>query len=44
VGDILAAAGIVFFIAISIPMGYLIGFSNNVLNVHSSRSIPEVPG
>jgi len=25
-------------------MGYLIGFSNNILNVHSSRSIPGVPG
>jgi hypothetical protein len=43
VGDILAAAGIVFFIAISIPMGYLIGFSNRILNVHSSKSIPSVP-
>lgn len=44
VGDILAAAGIIFFLAISVPMGYLIGFSNNILNVHSSRSIPGVPG
>jgi len=43
VGDILAAAGIIFFLAISIPMGYLIGFSNNILNVHSSKSIPSVP-
>ena len=43
VGDILAAAGIVFFLAISVPMGYLIGFSNNILNVHASRSIPDVP-
>ena len=44
VGDILAAAGIVFFLAISIPMGYLIGFSNNILNVHASRGVPGVPG
>lgn len=44
VGDILAAAGIIFFLAVSIPMGYLIGFSNNILNVHSSRGIPGVPG
>jgi hypothetical protein len=44
VGDILAAAGIVFFLAISVPMGYLIGFSNNILNVHASRGIPGVPG
>ena len=44
VGDILAAAGIIFFLAVSIPMGYLIGFSNNILNVHSSRGIPDVPG
>jgi len=43
VGDILAAAGIIFFIAISIPMGYLIGFSNSVLNVHASRGVPGVP-
>jgi len=43
VGDILAVAGIVFFVAIAVPMGYLIGFSNNILNVHSSRSIPSVP-
>lgn len=43
VGDILAAVGIVFFIAISIPMGYLIGFSNNILNVHASREVPGVP-
>lgn len=43
VGDILAAAGIVFFLAISVPMGYLIGFSNNILNVHASRGIPGVP-
>jgi hypothetical protein len=44
VGNILAVVGIIFFIAISIPMGYLIGFSNNVLNVHSSKGIPSVPG
>ena len=44
VGDILAAAGIVFFLAISVPMGYLIGFSNNILNVHASRGVPGVPG
>lgn len=44
VGDILAVAGIVFFVAIAIPMGYLIGFSNQILNVHSSKSIPSVPG
>ena len=44
VGNILAVVGIIFFIAISIPMGYLIGFSNNVLNVHSSQGIPSVPG
>ena len=44
VGDILAAAGIIFFLAISIPMGYLIGFSNNILNVHASRGVPGVPG
>jgi hypothetical protein len=44
VGDILAAAGIIFFLAISVPMGYLIGFSNNILNVHSSQGIPGVPG
>lgn len=43
VGDILAAAGIVFFLALSVPMGYLIGFSNNILNVHASRGIPGVP-
>ena len=43
VGDILAAAGIIFFLAISVPMGYLIGFSNNILNVHSSQGIPSVP-
>ena len=43
VGDILAVAGIVFFIAISIPMGFLVGFSNRILNVHSSKSIPSVP-
>jgi len=43
VGDILAVAGIVFFIAIAIPMGYLIGFSNQILSVHSSNSIPSVP-
>ena len=44
VGDILAAAGIIFFLAISIPMGYLIGFSNKVINVHASRGVPGVPG
>jgi hypothetical protein len=44
VGNILAVVGIIFFVAISIPMGYLIGFSNNVLNVHSSQGIPSVPG
>ena len=44
IGDILAVAGIVFFLAISIPMGYLIGFSNNILNVHASRGMPGVPG
>jgi hypothetical protein len=44
VGDILAATGIVFFLAISVPMGYLIGFSNNILNVHASRGVPGVPG
>lgn len=44
IGDILAAAGIIFFLAISIPMGYLIGFSNNILNVHASRGVPGVPG
>lgn len=44
VGDILAAAGIIFFLAISVPMGYLIGFSNNILNVHASRGVPSVPG
>jgi hypothetical protein len=43
VGDILAAVGIVFFLAVSIPMGYLIGFSNNILNVHASRGVPGVP-
>jgi hypothetical protein len=43
VGDILAVAGIIFFIAISIPMGFLVGFSNRILNVHSSKSIPSVP-
>lgn len=42
-GDILAAAGIIFFLIMSVPMGYLIGFSNQVLNVHSSKSIPSVP-
>jgi len=44
VGDILAVAGIVFFLAISIPMGYLIGFSNNILKVHASQGMPGVPG
>jgi hypothetical protein len=43
VGDILAAAGIIFFIAIAIPMGHLIGVSNNILNVHASRGVPSVP-
>ena len=43
VGDILAAAGIIFFIAVAIPMGHLIGFSNNILNVHASRGVPSVP-
>lgn len=43
VGDILAVAGIIFFVAIAIPMGYLIGFSNQILSVHSSKSIPSVP-
>ena len=43
VGDILAVAGIIFFVAIAIPMGHLIGFSNQILNVHSSNSIPSVP-
>ena len=43
VGDILAVAGIIFFVAIAIPMGYLIGFSNQILSVHSSNSIPSVP-
>ena len=43
IGDILAAAGIIFFLAISIPMGYLIGFSNNILNVHASKGLPNVP-
>lgn len=32
-----------FFLIMSVPMGYLIGFSNQVLNVHSSKSIPSVP-
>jgi len=43
VGDILAVAAIVFFLAISVPMGHLIGFSNQILNVHSSKGIPSVP-
>jgi len=43
VGDILAVAGIIFFLIISIPMGHLIGFSNQILNVHSSKGIPSVP-
>lgn len=43
VGEILAAAAIIFFLAISIPMGYLIGFSNKVINVHSSSGVPSVP-
>ena len=43
VGDILAAVGIVFFITIAIPMGHLIGVSNNILNVHASRGVPSVP-
>jgi hypothetical protein len=42
VGDILAAVGIVFFLAVSIPMGYFVGFSKKILNVHSSQSIPGV--
>ena len=43
VGDILAVAGIIFFLIIAIPMGHLIGFSNQILNVHSSKGIPSVP-
>ena len=39
-----AAAGTVFFLLISIPMGIIAGWMTHILNMTTSRSVPGKPG
>ena len=43
IGDALAIVGIVFFVAIAVPLSDLVVNSRRILNVHASRGVPDVP-